>query len=135
MSRINVLVKGNKVFIGTLPREEGGFYIHGVDHWLVYNRNLNFIDWFPPNSELYYEILKSPKLCRRFYTELNNYHFAYLKDYRRAYIDEVIKDGFSLDKVKKISPPVGTKINLEMLDEEKILEIYDSFNFKGTTKP
>ena len=61
-------------------------------------------------------------------SELNNYHFPQIKSSRASANDERIKTAFTLDEIRK-SPLVGTRIDKALLDEKKILQIYDGFDW------
>lgn len=156
--RIDIMVsKAKKVFVKKLPTDnpshigfikDSAFMTSGGDDFFVCNDNLRFDIWkadpknynensvkLYPNEdysgEYFYEYLVSNNITRIIHTELNNYHFPYIKTARRvlkpsADNDDAIKTAFTLDEIRK-SPLVGTRIDPTMLDEKKILQIYDSF--------
>ena len=128
IARMDILIKENQVFVGKFPNEMGGFLVSGLDHWLLYNKGIKFEQWFPNKDDKSYSYeLMRPKHRRiNLRTELNNYHFPQIKSSRASANDERIKTAFALDEIRK-SPLVGTRIDPAMLDEKKILRIYDSF--------
>ena len=128
IARMDILIKENQVFVGKSPNEMGGFLVSGLDHWLLYNKGIKFEQWFPNKDDKSYSYeLMRPKHRRiNLRTELNNYHFPQIKSSRASANDERIKTAFTLDEIRK-SPLVGTRIDPTMLDEKKILQIYDSF--------
>lgn len=128
IARMDILIKENQVFVGKSPNEMGGFLVSGLDHWLLYNKGIKFEQWFPNKDDKSYSYeLMRPKHRRiNLRTELNNYHFPQIKSSRASANDERIKTAFTLDEIRK-SPLVGTRIDPAMLDEKKILQIYDSF--------
>lgn len=136
VARMNFIIKNKQIYIGKLsksPINLDEFYTLGVDHWLVCNQNLHFKEWFPNESKLSYEVLRL-KNRRFFHTELNNWHFPLVKKSRSNSSDEAIKNAFTLEQIKH-SLLIGTRIDIKMLDENKILEIYNNFNWQGTQKP
>ena len=149
--RINFTVKDNKVkMIKSQPSEHciEGFISRFHDHWLVYNKGFEFIPQFYTQnrkSQIEGWILKPFRI--NIFAELNNYHFPNIKEKRIDYFsqntinpnvanDECFKKGFTLDEIRK-SPLVGTRIDKALLDERKILQIYDGFAWDkaGYKKP
>lgn len=128
IARMDILIKENQVFVGKFPNEMGGFLVSGLDHWLLYNKGIKFEQWFPNKDDksYSYELMRSKHRRINLRTELNNYHFPQIKSSRASANDERIKTAFTLDEIRK-SPLVGTRIDPAMLDEKKILQIYDSF--------
>lgn len=128
IARMDILIKENQVFVGKSPNEMGGFLVSGLDHWLLYNKGIKFEQWFPNKDDKSYSYeLMRPKHRRiNLRTELNNYHFPQIKSSRASANDERIKTAFTLDEIRK-SSLVGTRIDKALLDEKKILQIYDSF--------
>lgn len=158
--RIDIMVsKAKKVFVKKLPTDnpshigfikDSAFMTRGGDDFFVCNDNLRFDIWkadpknynensvkLYPNEnysgEYFYEYLVTNNITRIIHTELNNYHFPYVKTARRvlkpsADNDDAIKTAFTLDEIRK-SSLVGTRIDPAMLDEKKILRIYDSFDW------
>lgn len=128
IARMDILIKENQVFVGKSPNEMGDFLVSGLDHWLLYNKGIKFEQSFPNKDDKSYSYeLMRPKHRRiNLRTELNNYHFPQIKSSRASANDERIKSAFTLDEIRK-SPLVGTRIDPAMLDEKKILQIYDSF--------
>ncbi len=130
IARMDMLVKNSQIFIQKSPwYDMDDFLNSGTDHWLIYNKNLHFEVWYPDKEKKqFYEILKfEPKIT--FHTELNNYHFALIKQTRAKHLDEALKGAFTLNEIKQ-SRLVGTRIDSALLDEKKILQIYDSFDWQ-----
>ena len=127
-----VLVKGRNVYIGNYPNigALGDYFTNGSDHRLIYNDNLKFVVWYPDEDtkQLFYEVLTYENRRRHIYTELNNYHFSRIKISRAKANDSDIKTAFSLDEIRQ-SPLVGTRIDPKLLDKDKILAIYDNFDW------
>lgn len=119
LSRINVNVINNKVYIS----KQG--LIELTDFWIIKNENLHFTfkKGYKDGKFFAYEHLSVGDRYH-IYTELTNYHFPYLKNYRdKSYKDEMITlEEFLNDK------NIGKKIDKEMLNENKILSIYKNFN-------
>ena len=84
----SIFVKQNEVFIGNIPNVEllENYFINGWDHRLIYKtKNLKFIVWYPDETkQAFYEQLSGVGKRRYIYTELNNYHFALIKEKRRT---------------------------------------------------
>lgn len=129
--RIDMLVRNKQVYIA---RQTHGmslydFFNKGVDHWLICNDGLKFVVWYPDEAkQVFFEVLIAEKPHRYIMSELNNYHFPQIKSSRASANDKRIKTAFTLDEIRK-SPLVGTRIDPTMLDEKKILRIYDSFDW------
>lgn len=142
--RINFVIKDNEVrMIKSQPSEHciEGFISRYCDHWLVYNnKEFEFIPGFytqDRKSQIENWILKPSR--RNIFAELNNYHFPSIKEKRMDYFspntinpnvanDECFAKGFTLDEIRQ-SPLVGTRIDPALLDKDKILKIYDSFDW------
>lgn len=143
--RINFAIKNNEVrMIKSKPSENciDGFISRYYDHWLVYNEGFEFVPAFymkDKNSQIEGWILKPSR--KNIIAELNNYHFPHIKEKRINYFldipnkidpivanNECFKSGVTLDKIKQ-SPLVGTRIDPALLDKDKILKIYDSFDW------
>jgi len=138
VSRINFIIKNQQIYTfkvkDTLNNID--YLALGMDHWLIFNKNIKTIETRTADGG-YYEGLKySNQTHRFFHTELNNWHFLLVKNSRRALIEEFLKSSniITIDEMKK-SPLVGTRIDPKMLDEKKILEIYNNFNWQGVQKP
>ena len=135
--RIDVLIKDNNVKIGkgATPHEKqslvghiDGFMIHYFDHWLVCNIGFNFIPQYFNEGKSQIEIWTlKPRRFNQF-AEINNYHFPLVKNSRAGFNDNAIKGAFSLDEIRQ-SLLVGTRIDPALLDKDKILAIYDSFDW------
>ena len=131
VARMDTLIKANEVFIGK-ANEMGDFFIPGIDHWLIFNQGIKFVEWFPNDDKSHSYELMHPKHRRiSLHTELNNYHFPNIKQSRANSNDERIKTAFTLDEIRK-SDLVGTRIDPALLDEAKILKIYDNFAWDKT---
>lgn len=104
-----------------------------TDHWILKNKNLKFEHFYNmkfKDIDGKRKIIKQEELDvsakRIIFTELVNYHFPLVKNYR-----EVIHYNKLLEfnEYKKIAP-VGTKIDDKMLDENKIIDICKKFNWE-----
>ena len=130
ISRLDILVKGNQIYVDKYIHDwaQDNFLNKGLDHWLIYNDNLKFEVWYPDEDtkQLFYEALTWKNRRRYIYTELNNFHFPYIKQSRADANNERIKSAFTLDEIKQ-SSLVSTRIDPAMLDKDKILKIYDNF--------
>ena len=134
--RFNVFVKENQVFIQRYDWKEGSideFLLKGYDDYFIFNENLYFTTFFLESKDKNkpspsYELLQHKRTRRIITIELNNYHFPAIKNSRASSNDSVINNVFSLDEIRK-SDLVGTRIDPAMLDKEKILKIYDSFDW------
>ncbi len=138
IARLNIAICNNEVYI--VPH----YYIDVVDHWLVKNTRLqwlealilknNLFSWKEiPQKERYkyknlssYEVLKLKKHTI-YHTELTNYHFPFMKKHRNLQkkddwikLEDFINQSLSL---------IDSKIDPAMLDKQKILSIYNGFNF------
>ena len=134
IARLDILVKECQVRVGKYVHEwlQGDFLNKGYDHWLIYNEGLCFEDGGKVGDELHYEHLRISRRQSFYLTELNNYHFplikhqkAFLADVRKAN-DEWFANAFTLDEIRK-SDLIGNRIDPSLLDEAKILQIYDNF--------
>ena len=125
-----ILVKQGKVFIDNIPSAIENYFTNGSDHRLIYNDNLKFVVWYPDEDtkQLFYEVLVWQNRRRHIFTELNNYHFSLIKESRHYRFDETIKNAFTLEQIRK-SVLVGTRIDPDLLDGNKILQIYDNFDW------
>lgn len=105
-------------------------YVDSKDFWLLKNNNLKFVlsKWihredgkeeFRACEDLY---VKNKNLI---YVELNNYHFPTVKNWRGSKIDKKLL--IPLKEYIKTAP-IGTKIDVNMLDENKILDICQKLN-------
>ena len=129
IARSNILIKNNQIFVGKSHHGIDDFLLKGADHWLIYNKGLRFNVWFPDDEkQLFYEGLHYKIARLTYHTELNNYHFALIKNSRASGNDSAIKNAFSLDEIRQ-SPLVGIRIDPALLDKDKILAIYDSFDW------
>ena len=130
--KFQVLVKNKEVRIqkgNNEPYFLGNIFIEVWDHWLICNDDLRFEVWYPDEDtkQLSYEILrvenKSP-----IFTEISSYHFAYIKNTRMDKSERLFNEGFTLKEVEENSL-VGIRIDPALLDKDKILAIYDSFDW------
>ena len=139
-AKFQVLVKDKEVRIekgNNEPYFLKNVIIEADDHWLICNDNLNFKVWHPNGEkQQFYEVLDEGKAKRHIHTEINSYHFPLVKSSRAKHNDNAIKTAFTLDEIRK-SPLVGARIDPALLDEKKILQIYDSFAWDkaGYEKP
>lgn len=137
ISRFDILVKNMEVFVGKQTHDWAidNFVNKGFDHWLICNDDLHFVVWHPDENtkQLFYEVLVVERRMKRYIlTKLNNYHFPLIKQSRHYRLDEAIKNAFTLEQILQ-SDLVGTRIDPEMLDKERILQIYDSFDWSKAT--
>lgn len=146
--RVNFIVKNNevRVLMGESSKYSiDGFMSHYLDHWLVCNDGFEFIPQFydknNKDSQIEGWTFKTHKF--NIFAEINNYHFPYIKEKRTDYfkvtiinpkliLDECFVNSATLDEIRK-SDLVGTRIDPEMLDKERILQIYDSFDWSKAT--
>ena len=129
IARSDILIKDNQVFVGKAHSGIDNILLNGTDHWLIYNKGLRFNVWFSDkNKQSFYEGLHCKIARLTYHTELNNYHFPHIKNSRASGNDSAIKNAFSLDEIRQ-SPLVGTRIDPALLDKDKILAIYDSFDW------
>ena len=140
--RVNFIVKNNEVrVLRGQPSNQSidGFMSHFLDHWLVYNYKFEFIPQYFNDSKSQIELWTFGYVRMYKFAEINNYHFPYIKEKRISYaeskvvnpklqLDECFEKSATLDEIRK-SALVGTRIDPEMLDENKILQIYDSFDW------
>ena len=128
-SRINVLIKDRQVFVGRDKNGVSNFLSTQADYIMLYNKGLRFNVWFPDaQKKLFYEALHCKTARLSYCSEMTNYHFPLIKNSRTSGNDNAIKTAFTLDEIAK-SDLVGTRIDPAMLDKEKILQIYDSFDW------
>ncbi len=136
----HLLVKRRKVFVGKCYGDDcilEDYFTNGADHRLIYNDDLAFTIWHPDKEkQLFFEGLTWKNKRRHIFTELNNYHFSLVKRSRANLLDGMLENAFTLDEVRK-SDLVGTRIDPALLDEAKILQIYDNFEWDkaGYEKP
>lgn len=130
--RFNVVIKEKQVYIANSKGcydMQYDFWHRGVDDWLLYNDSLEFKESFADKEKQFsYEIWVFKGAKRYIHTELNNYHFPLIKNSRASGNDSAIKNAFTLDEIRQ-SPLVGTRIDPALLDKDKILAIYDSFEW------
>lgn len=131
--RINFLVKNGKVSVekSTYMKDGVGFVdkfmLHYLDHWLLCNFGFEFIpQYINKEKTIQIEIWNFKPMRIDKFTEISNYHFPYIKERRQSMNDKVEK--FTLNEIKQ-SRLVGTRIDSALLDEKKILQIYDSFDW------
>ncbi len=121
-SRINFVVQDFEVFM----RNDGdfGFLDAWGDHWLFYNDCEPFEIW-QYNGDAY-ETLKLKDKHHIKDKELVQWHFPLAKKRRNAI---VYNDLIPLKDFKKHHADlIGTRIEESMLDEKRILEMYQKFN-------
>ncbi|WP_183022340.1 beta-1,4-N-acetylgalactosamyltransferase [Helicobacter pylori] len=120
-SRINFVVRDFEVFI----RNDGdfGFLDAWGDHWLLYNDCEPFEIW-RYNDESY-EVLKLKDKHHIKDKEMVQWHFPLAKKRRNAIVYD---DLIPLKEFKKRHADlIGTRIEESMLDEKRILEMYQKF--------
>lgn len=128
-SRINVCVKDRQIFITKDQNGVDGFFSVGADYVMLFNKGLHFNVWFPDKEcKRFLEVLHYRPARLSYQIEMTNYHFPLIKNSRASGNENAIKNAFSLEQVCK-SDLVGTRIDPELLDENKILEIYDNFDW------
>ncbi len=121
-SRINFVVRDFEVFV----RNDGdfGFLDAWGDHWLLYNDCEPFEIWCYNDES--YEVLKLKDKHHIRDKEMVQWHFPLAKKRRNAIVDN---DLIPLKEFKKHHADlIGTKIEESMLDEKRILEMYQKFN-------
>lgn len=132
-SRINVLIKDRQVFIARDKNGIENFLSIGADYIMLYNKGLRFNVWFPDKErKLFYEALHYSPARLSYHIETTNYHFPLIKNSRASGNENAIKNAFTLEQILQ-SDLVGTRIDPEMLDKERILQIYDSFDWSKAT--
>ena len=127
-SRIDIFIKNNQIFVSK-AKGDGKFISDGTDYFMLYNKGLRFNVWFPDKEKkLFYEVLYYKTARLSYISEPTNYHFPLIKNSRASGNDSAIKNAFSLDEIRQ-SSLVGTRIDPALLDKDKILAIYDSFDW------
>ncbi len=139
LSRLDLHYDGKELYvIGEKP------LIESKDNWIVKNKNLNFklvsyetiknskefiieCESLYKNNEMINSSI-SEKQYNFIYTELVNWHFPLVKKWRTN-----LKDYNQNSKLIKFieykkNAPINTKINENMLDEKRILEVCKRFN-------
>ena len=119
--RINFVIKDDTVFVETYNTNI--IFRDVVDHWLIKNDNLIFED-FVGNKLI--EILRLSKYHNIIRTELNNYHFPYIKNQRKNQYGNLIKLDDFINSID-INNTLLNKIDISMLNKEFILKIYYKF--------
>ncbi|EAK1157101.1 beta-1,4-N-acetylgalactosaminyltransferase [Campylobacter jejuni] len=137
IARLNIAIYENEVYI--VPN----YYIDVIDHWLIKNTQLkwdeililgdsfNWKEISQKEKHKYtnlssYEVLKLHKHTI-YHTELTNYHFPFVKKHRNLQKKD---DWIKLEDFINQSPTlIDLQIDLEMLNKQKILSIYNGFNF------
>ena len=94
------------------------------DHWIINNYKLKFKTVKLKNGA-WVEFLPL-KGRNKIYTIGNNWHFPFIKRYRQNFKRKTLNINDWKEKNKEL---IGYKISKDMLDENKILEIYKKFNF------
>ncbi|MFA4805840.1 beta-1,4-N-acetylgalactosamyltransferase [Helicobacter pylori] len=121
-SRINFVVQDFEVFV----RNDGdfGFLDAWGDQWLLYNDCEPFEIWHYNDES--YEVLKLKDKHHIKDKELMQWHFPLAKKRRNAIVYD---DLIPLKEFKKRHADlIGTRIEESMLDEKRILEMYQKFN-------
>lgn len=143
MARLDLHILNSQIY--TITKDP---LIENKDFFLLKNKNLSFknIGWyrykngirsFVACEALYIGELaaSSSKIERKYnfiYTELNNYHFPIIKEWRNNLFYYKNKGKLCLFKEYKnnifSNKNINNIIDKKMLDEEKILKIYNKFN-------
>ncbi len=131
-SRINFVVRDFEVFV--CNSGDFGFLDAWGDQWLFYNdcepfeiwqHNGEVLETWQHNDDIY-EILKLKDKHHIKDKELMQWHFPLAKKRRNAIVDN---DLIPLKDFKKHHADlIGTRIEESMLDEKRILEMYQKFN-------
>ncbi len=131
-SRINFVVRNLEVFV--CNSGDFGFLDAWGDQWLFYNdcepfeiwqHNGEVLEIWQHNGDVY-EILKLKDKHHIKDKELMQWHFPLAKKRRNALVDN---DLIPLKDFKKHHADlIGTRIEESMLDEKRILEMYQKFN-------
>ncbi len=143
LANIHLLIKDKEVFVCKLKEHTAqgqdfseNFLDKGHDQWMLCNKNFYFTGHFVENiNHIYYSSNKghyeNPNLRGRnfIYTELQSHHFPTIKNSRHINLEKSLKTAFTLNEIKQ-SRLVGTRIDSALLDEKKILQIYDSFDWQ-----
>jgi beta-1,4-N-acetylgalactosaminyltransferase len=142
ISRLDLAVVDNKIY--TITDKP---FVESKDFFLLKNRNLNFknssweykkngkiflagcetlyINNYPANSS------KIEKSYNFIYGELVNYHFPLAKKWRKDKNEYIKESSLVLFEKFKNNINLKNKIDINLLEEDKILKIYNSFNLKG----
>lgn len=137
IARMNFAICENKVYI--VPN----YYMDVTDHWLVKNIQLqweevlilgNSFEWkeISQKEKYKYQSLSSYEILRLkkhaiYHTELTNWHFPFIKKHRNIQKKD---DWININQFIKNYPElINNKIDKSMLNEDKILKIYNNFNF------
>lgn len=132
ISRIHIFIKNNRVYLHDyskfLKQIKHRFLVESGDQILIKkDKNLQFKEWKASENcsleVLDLDMWKDPK--HLYFTECGNYHFKAAKTSRSNYLAQ---DLLSIDECLK-DEYVGKRINVELLNDEKILKIYKSFNW------
>ena len=126
LSRVNLHYDIEKEKLFTLKGDE---FSEANDFVMLKNKNLKFqmkkMKSKKQNKTLYLEYLDVTQK-NRIYTELVNYHFPLVKNWRKV---EQKVELLEFNEYKKIAP-IGLKIDEKMLDENKIINICKKFNWE-----
>lgn len=99
------------------------------DHWLINNHDLYFDMEKKYIGDRFYcieRLIHSKR--KRIFTDLINYHFTYLKKGKKVPYDRLQDFDIFMKDVLPVLP-MGYLLPKEMLRKDKILEIYENFNF------
>ncbi|WP_275583442.1 hypothetical protein [Campylobacter sp. RM5004] len=119
--RINFIIKDNEVYIETYNKNL--VLRDVVDHWLIKNTNLNFKDFI---CNRFIENLKLTKNHKVLRTELNNYHFPYIKAQKYNRYGRLIKLDDFINSIN-INEKIFNQLDLSILNRSLILNIYTKF--------
>ena len=118
--RLDFIKKDDQILI----RADQKKIIGPIDHWLIFNDGLCFIEWIPEEktdnclSCASYEILRFHKPYKIFHSELSSWHFPFNKKARQHYVQNhpyKKPDNFKLKEI-------GYQIDPIMLDSSFINE-------------
>lgn len=125
IANLNLHIEGNEIFV----RKDHPFT--AGDMLLTYrDKSFNYLmDQYTTDKGFYAcEKLSQRGIKQRIYTDLLNYHFPYVKNYRNIDQTNLLKlDDFITDVLPTLR--FGFLIPKNMLIKENILNIYNSFNF------
>lgn len=143
ISRLNLHVVDEKVY--TITKNP---LLEDKDHFIVKNEGLifkNILWYYEKEGEKYFAACeglfkndvnvmssKAEKYYNFIYSEMNNYHFPMAKTWRRNLFDYIKERKlYPFEEYKNVISFDNDIIDKEMLNEEKILKIYNSFNLSG----
>lgn len=135
-SRIDFNIKNNKVYINI--NEKNDFLKEPNDCLLIYNHDIKYKEILIDRTNLSWDIVdknfknaksyETMKIKNRifYYTELNNYHFPYIKYRRQEYIKKLT--WIKLEELQNQILSYKKRIDYDMLNKATILSIYKKFD-------